>query len=40
MRNAFVTKKPGGTGTLVELAIVWELFNKNLLSVKPFACVG
>ncbi|MDQ7818196.1 MAG: LOG family protein [Melioribacteraceae bacterium] len=28
----------GGTGTLVELAIVWEYFNKNMISIKPFAC--
>ncbi len=25
----------GGTGTLLELAFVWELLNKNLLSDKP-----
>ncbi|MBL1213273.1 MAG: LOG family protein [Ignavibacteriae bacterium] len=30
----------GGTGTLVELSIVWEYFNKNLNPRKPFACVG
>ncbi|MCX7798446.1 MAG: LOG family protein [Melioribacter sp.] len=30
----------GGTGTLVELAIVWELMNKNALAEKPFACHG
>ena len=30
----------GGTGTLVELSIVWEYFNKNLNPLKPFACVG
>lgn len=28
----------GGTGTLVELAIVWEYMNKNMLEEKPFAC--
>jgi len=28
----------GGTGTLLELSIVWELMNKNLLSIKPAAC--
>lgn len=28
----------GGTGTLLELSIVWELMNKNLLSTKPAAC--
>jgi uncharacterized protein (TIGR00730 family) len=37
--DAFIVL-PGGTGTLVELAIVWEMFNKNLLDKKPFACVG
>ncbi|MCX6152202.1 MAG: LOG family protein [Ignavibacteriales bacterium] len=30
----------GGTGTLVELSAAWELMNKNLLEVKPFACHG
>jgi predicted Rossmann-fold nucleotide-binding protein len=25
----------GGTGTLLELALVWELINKKILSVKP-----
>lgn len=28
----------GGTGTLVELAIVWEFLNKNMIASKPFAC--
>jgi hypothetical protein len=28
----------GGTGTLLELAVLWELMNKNLLSIKPAAC--
>ena len=28
----------GGTGTLLELSIVWELMNKNLLITKPAAC--
>lgn len=28
----------GGTGTLLELSVVWELMNKNLLKVKPAAC--
>jgi uncharacterized protein (TIGR00730 family) len=28
----------GGTGTLLELAAVWELMNKDLLSVKPIVC--
>jgi len=28
----------GGTGTLLELAVVWELMNKNLSETKPAAC--
>ncbi len=28
----------GGTGTLLELAAVWELMNKNLHKQKPAAC--
>jgi uncharacterized protein (TIGR00730 family) len=28
----------GGTGTLVELAIVWEFLNKQIIDEKPFAC--
>ncbi len=28
----------GGTGTLLELAAVWEYFNKGLLVEKPIAC--
>lgn len=28
----------GGTGTLLELAAVWEYINKNLMVVKPVAC--
>jgi len=30
----------GGTGTLVELSIVWEMFNKYLMNEKPIACHG
>jgi uncharacterized protein (TIGR00730 family) len=30
----------GGTGTLVELAVVWEMLNKRLMSHKPFAILG
>lgn len=30
----------GGTGTLVELALVWEYMNKNMIEAKPFACHG
>ena len=28
----------GGTGTLLELSVVWEFMNKNLFAVKPTAC--
>jgi uncharacterized protein (TIGR00730 family) len=28
----------GGTGTLLELALVWEYMNKNMIDPKPFAC--
>ena len=31
---------PGGTGTLLELAIVWEMFNKNVLDERPVICLG
>ena len=31
---------PGGTGTLVELAIVWEMLNKAVMPDKPFAVLG
>jgi hypothetical protein len=31
---------PGGTGTLVELAVVWEWINKGLLRVKPLVILG
>lgn len=37
--NAYVVLQ-GGTGTLVELALVWEYINKNMLQPKPFACHG
>ncbi|HEY4978947.1 MAG TPA: LOG family protein [Candidatus Acidoferrum sp.] len=30
----------GGTGTLVELAVVWEMLNKSLIKAKPFAVLG
>ncbi len=30
----------GGTGTLVELSISWELMNKRLIDRKPIACHG
>ncbi|MGA9970368.1 MAG: LOG family protein [Candidatus Acidiferrales bacterium] len=31
---------PGGTGTLVELAIVWEMLNKHVVSGKPLVVLG
>ncbi|MEE9430829.1 MAG: LOG family protein [Melioribacteraceae bacterium] len=31
---------PGGTGTLVELSLVWEFINKGLMNKKPIACFG
>lgn len=30
----------GGTGTLVELAVVWEMLNKGVMRRKPFVAVG
>jgi len=30
----------GGTGTLVELAVVWEMLNKRIMLHKPFAVLG
>jgi uncharacterized protein (TIGR00725 family) len=37
--NAYVVLK-GGTGTLLELAAVWEFINKELLKEKPIVIVG
>lgn len=37
--DAFVTC-PGGTGTLAELAVVWEMLNKNVISGKPLVVLG
>jgi uncharacterized protein (TIGR00730 family) len=37
--DAFVACK-GGTGTLVELAVVWEMLNKKVIPAKPFAMLG
>ena len=31
---------PGATGTLVELACVWELMAKGLLQRRPIVCIG
>ena len=39
MADGFVACK-GGTGTLVELAVVWEMLNKAVMSSKPFAVLG
>ena len=30
----------GGTGTLVELSLVWEMINKHAIPAKPVACHG
>ena len=37
--NAYVVLK-GGTGTLLELAAVWEFINKGLLAEKPIVIIG
>lgn len=37
--NGFVACK-GGTGTLVELAVVWEMLNKHVMEPRPFAVLG
>jgi uncharacterized protein (TIGR00730 family) len=39
LAQGFVACK-GGTGTLVELAVVWEMLNKSVMSGKPFAVLG
>lgn len=31
---------PGGTGTLLELALVWELVNKKFLTGRPIVLIG
>jgi uncharacterized protein (TIGR00730 family) len=30
----------GGTGTLVELAVVWEMLNKRVMAGRPFVVLG
>jgi uncharacterized protein (TIGR00730 family) len=35
--DAFVILQ-GGTGTLLEMAVVWEFINKGLMENKPIAC--
>lgn len=37
--DGFVACK-GGTGTLVELAVVWEMLNKSVMETKPFVVLG
>jgi uncharacterized protein (TIGR00725 family) len=37
--DGFVACK-GGTGTLVELAVVWEMLNKAVIAAKPFVALG
>jgi predicted Rossmann-fold nucleotide-binding protein len=37
--DGFVACK-GGTGTLAELAVVWEMQNKSVMPGKPFAVLG
>jgi uncharacterized protein (TIGR00730 family) len=37
--HAYLTM-PGSTGTLAELALVWELVNKQLIPRKPILCWG
>ena len=37
--DGFVACK-GGTGTLVELAVVWEMLNKGVMQGKPFVVLG
>lgn len=39
LADGFVACK-GGTGTLVELAVVWEMLNKSVMRHKPFAVIG
>jgi uncharacterized protein (TIGR00730 family) len=39
MADGFVACK-GGTGTLVELAVVWEMLNKSVMNSKPIAVLG
>ena len=39
LADGFVACK-GGTGTLVELAVVWEMLNKSVMKTRPFAVLG
>ncbi len=33
-------RSKGGTGTLVELAVVWEMLNKGVMEPRPFVVLG
>jgi predicted Rossmann-fold nucleotide-binding protein len=37
--DGFVACK-GGTGTLAELAVAWEMMNKSVIPAKPFVALG
>ena len=39
LADGFVACK-GGTGTLVELAVVWEMLNKSVITRKPVVVLG
>src|SRR5712692_5471110 len=39
-RGAGYVACKGGTGTLVELAVVWEMLNKGVMAGKPFVVLG
>jgi len=39
LAHGFVACK-GGTGTLVELAVVWEMLNKSVMAGKPLVVMG
>jgi uncharacterized protein (TIGR00725 family) len=39
LADAFVVCK-GGTGTLAELAVVWEMMNKSVMAAKPLVALG
>jgi uncharacterized protein (TIGR00725 family) len=39
LADGYVTCK-GGTGTLVELAVVWEMLNKSVIASKPLVVLG
>lgn len=39
-RGAGYVVCPGGTGTLVELSVVWEMLNKRVMRAKPIVALG